>query len=58
MNENIIMIDPLILTILMKRKAITDIIKSVIKDAIKEAEANHRVYKLNELLAEHDDDEN
>lgn len=58
MNENIIMIDPLILTILMKRKAITDIIKSVIKDAIKEAEANHRVYKLDELLAELDDDEN
>lgn len=52
------MIDPLILTILMKRKAITDIIKSVIKDAIKEAEANHRVYKLDELLAELDDDEN
>ena len=58
MNENIIMIDPLILTILMKRKEITDIIKSVIKDAIKEAEANHRVYKLDELLAELDDDEN
>jgi hypothetical protein len=28
-----------------------------IKEAIKEAEKNHRVYKLDELLTELDDDE-
>lgn len=58
MTENIIIVtfDPLITMALIERKNIKAIIEKAIKEAIKEAEANHRVYKLDELLAELDED--
>lgn len=36
-ENNIIMIDPIVLIALMKRKEIIDVLKSVIKTAIKDA---------------------
>ena len=58
MTENIIIVsfDPLITMALIERKQLTDIIKIAIKEAIKEAEKNHHVYKLDDLLAELDDE--
>ena len=58
MNNNITMItfDPLITMILIERQNIRAIIEIAIKTAIEEAEKNHRVYKLDELLAELDED--
>lgn len=60
MNENIMIItfEPLITMALIERSRIKAIIEAAIKAAIEEAETNHRVYKLDELLAELDDDEN
>lgn len=57
MTENVIIVtfDPLITMSLIARKRIKDIIEMAIKEAIKEAEANHRVYKLDELLNELDE---
>ena len=58
MTENNIMMisfDPIITMSLIARKRIKDIIEMAIKEAIKEAEANHRVYKLDELLDELDE---
>ena len=58
MNNNITMItfDPLITMILIERQNIRAIIEIAIRTAIEEAEKNHRVYKLDELLAELDED--
>ena len=58
MNNNITMItfDPLITMILIERQNIRAIIEIAIKTAIEEAEKNHRVYKLDDLLAELDED--
>lgn len=43
---------------LITRREIRAVIEAAIKEAIKEAEENHRTYKLDDLLAELDDDEN
>jgi hypothetical protein len=58
MTNNIIIVsfEPSITMTLIERKNIRAIIKMAIKEAIKEAEKNHRVYKLDELLAELDED--
>lgn len=56
-NITIVSFDPSITMILIERKQLTDIIKIAIKTAIEKAEKNHRVYKLDELLAELDDDD-
>ena len=48
--------DPFITIALIERKNIKAIIEMAIKEAIKEAEANHRTYKLDDLLAELDDE--
>lgn len=60
MNENIMIItfEPLITMSLITRREIRAVIEAAIKEAIKEAEENHRTYKLDDLLAELDDDEN
>lgn len=60
MTENITIVtfDPIISMVLIKRKEIKTILEMAIKKAIKEAEANHRVYKLDELLAELDELDN
>lgn len=55
-NITMITFDPLWSLFLIERKNIKTIIEMAIKEAIKEAEANHRVYKLDELLAELDDE--
>ena len=55
-NITIVSFDPFISMALIERKQLTDIIKIAIKTAIEEAEKNHRVYKLDELLAELDED--
>ena len=59
MTENVIFVtfDPLITMGLIERCRIKDIIEAAIKEAIKDAEKNHRVYKLDELLAELDDED-
>jgi hypothetical protein len=59
MTENIIIVsfEPSITMALIERKNIRAVIEMAIKEAIKEAEKNHRVYKLDELLTELDDDE-
>lgn len=59
MNENIMIItfEPFITMALISRREIKTIIEAAIKAAIEEAEANHRVYKIDELLAELDEDE-
>ena len=59
MTENIIMVtfDPVITMSLIERRNLKTILEMAIKTAIEEAEKNHRVYKLDELLAELDDDE-
>ena len=58
MNNNITMItfDPLITMILIERQNIRAIIEAAIKTAIEEAEKNHRVYKLEDLPDELDED--
>ena len=58
MTNNIMMVsfDPFITIALIERKNIKAIIEMAIKEAIKEAEANHRTYKLDDLLAEIDED--
>jgi hypothetical protein len=58
MTENIIIVsfEPSITMALIERKNIRAIIEMAIKEAIEEAEKNHRVYKLDELLAELDED--
>ena len=45
--------------VLIERQRIRAILETAIKEAIEEAEKNHRVYKLDELLEELDgnDDE-
>ena len=55
-NITMVLFDPFITMALIERKNIKDIIEMAIKTAIEEAEKNHRVYKLDELLAELDDD--
>lgn len=57
-NTMIVTFDPIISMVLIKRKEIKTILEMAIKEAIKEAEANHRVYKLDELLAELDELDN
>ena len=49
--------DPVITMSLIERRNLKTILEMAIKTAIEEAEKNHRVYKLDELLAELDDDE-
>ena len=56
-NITIVSFDPFITMALIERKQLTDIIKIAIKTAIEEAEKNHRVYKLDDLLAELDDED-
>lgn len=58
MTEKVTMIsfDPFITMALIERRNLKAILEMAIKEAIKEAEANHRVYKLDELLAELDDE--
>lgn len=58
MTDNIMIIsfEPFITMALIERCRIKDIIEMAIKTAIEEAEKNHRVYKLDELLAELDDE--
>lgn len=51
-----IIINPYYTMLIMEIAAVKQIIKDVIKEAIKEAEKKHRVYKLDELLAELDDE--
>ena len=61
MTNNITMIsfEPLITMALIERRNLKAIIEMAIKEAIKEAEKTHRTYKLDDLLAELDDnDEN
>lgn len=55
-NITIVSFDPFITMILVERKNIKTILEMAIKTAIEEAEKNHRVYKLDELLAELDED--
>lgn len=59
MNENIIIVsfEPSITMALIERRSLKAILEAAIKEAIKEAEKNHRVYKLDELLAELDDED-
>lgn len=59
MTNNVTMVsfDPFITMALIERRNLKTILEMAIKEAIKEAEKNHRVYKLDELLAELDDDE-
>jgi hypothetical protein len=59
MTENIIMVsfEPFVTMALIERKNIRAIIEMAIKRAIEEAEKNHRVYKLDELLDELDEDD-
>lgn len=56
-NITIVSFDPLITMALIERKNIKAIIEKAIKTAIEEAEKNHQVYKLEDLLDELDDDE-
>ena len=56
-NITIVSFDPLITMALIERKEIKTILEMAIKEAIKEAEKNHRVYKLDELLDELDDED-
>lgn len=56
-NITVVSFDPFITMALIERKNIKAIIEMAIKEAIKEAEANHRVYKLDDLLAELDDED-
>ena len=59
MTENIMIIafEPSITMALIERARIRAILEMAIKEAIKEAEKNHRVYKLDELLKELDSDD-
>lgn len=59
MTNNIMMVsfDPFITIALIERKNIRAIIEMAIKTAIEEAEKNHRVYKLDDLLDELDEDD-
>ena len=56
-NITIVSFDPFITMILVERKNIKTILEMAIKTAIEEAEKNHRVYKLDDLLAELDDED-
>ena len=56
-NITIVSFDPFISMALIERKNIRAIIEIAIRTAIEEAEKNHRVYKLDELLAELDDED-
>ena len=58
-NNNIMIIafEPFITMVLIERARIRAILEMAIKEAIKEAEKNHRVYKLDELLKELDSDD-
>ena len=56
-NITIVSFDPFITMILIERQNIRAIIEMAIKTAIEEAEKNHRVYKLDDLLAELDDED-
>lgn len=56
-NITIVSFDPFISMILIERKNIKAVIEMAIKTAIEEAEKNHRVYKLDDLLAELDDED-
>jgi hypothetical protein len=59
MTENVIFVtfEPLITMALIERKNIKAIIEMAIKEVIKDAEKNHRVYKLEDLLDELDDED-
>ena len=59
MTENIIIVtfDPVITMSLIERRNLKAILEMAIKEAIKEAEKNHRVYKLEDLLDELDDED-
>lgn len=58
MTENIIIVsfEPSITMALIERRNLKAILEAAIKEAIKEAEKNHHVYKLEDLLAELDED--
>jgi hypothetical protein len=49
--------EPFVTMALIERKNIKAIIEMAIKAAIEEAEKNHRVYKLEDLLDELDEDD-
>lgn len=59
MTENIMIIafEPSITMVLIERQRIRAVLETAIKEAIKEAEKNHRVYKIDELLDELDSNE-
>lgn len=58
MTENITIVrfDPIMTMSLIARREIRAVIEAAIKEAIEEAEKNHRVYKLDDLLAELEDE--
>ena len=56
-NITIVSFDPFITMGLISKREIKTIIEAAIKEVIKEAEANHRVYKLEDLLDELDDED-
>lgn len=60
MTDNIMIIsfEPLITIALIERARFKAIIEMAIKEAIEEAEKNHRVYKLDELIEELDSNGN
>lgn len=55
-NITMITFDPVITLSLIARREIIAVIGAAIKEAIEEAEKNHRVYKLDDLLAELEDE--
>ena len=55
-NITIVSFEPSITMILVERRNLKAILEMAIKTAIEEAEKNHRVYKLDDLLAELDED--
>lgn len=55
-NITIVSFDPYISLVLIERARIKAIIEAAIKTAIEEAEKNHHVYKLEDLLDELDDE--
>lgn len=54
--KSTVVINPYYAMLLMEIAAFKELIKEAIKEVIKEAEKTHRVYKLDELLAELDED--
>ena len=57
MTENVIIVtfEPFITMALIERRSLKAILEMAIKTAIEEAEKNHRVYKLEDLLDDNDE---